>query len=59
MPIQEGRERAQNPLGLTGSPRLARSTRVESHTSGKAGGLEKGEPLKAVRYWEPLKAVGS
>ena len=29
----------------------------ESATSGKAGGLKKVEPLKAVRCWEPLKAV--
>src|SRR5437764_2125368 len=31
--------------------------RAESATSGKAGGLKKVEPLKAVRCWEPLKAV--
>jgi len=30
---------------------------IESATSGKAGGLKKVEPLKAVRCWEPLKAV--
>ena len=29
----------------------------KSATSGKAGGLKKVEPLKAVRYCEPLKAV--
>ena len=29
----------------------------KSMTSGKAGGLKKVEPLKAVRCWEPLKAV--
>jgi hypothetical protein len=29
----------------------------QSATSGKAGGLKKVEPLKAVRCWEPLKAV--
>jgi hypothetical protein len=29
----------------------------ESATSGKAGGLKKVEPLKAVRCCEPLKAV--
>ena len=29
----------------------------KSATSGKAGGLHKVEPLKAVRGWEPLKAV--
>ena len=33
-------------------------TLIESVTSGKAGGLEKVEPLKAVKAWEPLKAVG-
>jgi hypothetical protein len=30
---------------------------MESMTSGKAGGLKKVEPLKAVRCCEPLKAV--
>jgi hypothetical protein len=29
----------------------------KSATSGKAGGLKKVEPLKAVRCCEPLKAV--
>jgi hypothetical protein len=29
----------------------------KSATSGKAGGLKKVEPLKAVRCGEPLKAV--
>jgi hypothetical protein len=29
-----------------------------SATSGKAGGLEKVEPLAAIKAWEPLKAVG-
>ena len=29
----------------------------QSATSGKAGGLKKVEPLKAVRNCEPLKAV--
>ena len=33
-------------------------TSEKSATSGKAGGLEKGEPLEAVKAWEPLKAVG-
>jgi hypothetical protein len=31
--------------------------REESATSGKAGGLQKVEPLKADRCCEPLKAV--
>jgi len=30
---------------------------TQSMTSGKAGGLKKVEPLKAVRCCEPLKAV--
>jgi hypothetical protein len=30
---------------------------LKSVTSGKAGGLKKVEPLKAVRGCEPLKAV--
>ena len=38
---------------------ICRQVYRQSHTSGKAGGSEKGEPLKAVRYCEPLKAVGA
>jgi hypothetical protein len=36
---------------------ICRQVQRQSATSGKAGGLKKVEPLKAVRCWEPLKAV--
>jgi site-specific recombinase XerD len=36
---------------------LSTLAKKESVTSGKAGGLQKVEPLKAVRGCEPLKAV--
>jgi transposase len=60
--LARGRMRTKIPVleqALTGVVREhhRRLLAIQSATSGKAGGLQKVEPLKAVRCWEPLKAV--